>query len=316
MKKWYVILGVFLLVLAFGFIIKKCSDITENEKIQQKTINEDPCVKEKARADSLQAELDKCPGRVRPKTDKERIAELEKQLKNLSGRGGSRSKTVKVKAPTRDLTEKNFSGGGFAPINSSKSTEIIPGGNATLSTTLYEGGLEGDYCTTIDATGHIVYAMKNSVFLAGKPSIPAPRLNGENGQEMQLDKESGWWFYADGRLISVQEINNYQYAVEWNVYIGQTNYGTGSYPTYLPHQMLKPLINKTRGKEWGEISDEDLIKMRAENPNIWTPSSEGGLRPFRLDSENGRALGKEDRNLYQGWNFRTRIYAQKKTTIN
>jgi len=322
-NSWIYIVGAIVLILLMAWLAYKSFQNYKTIVNQQKRIEVITSLKDdyrnemgvaKAHADSLQAALDECCPKPKTLTPEEEIALLKKEVEKLKKKVPCPEK----KTSLEDVPEKPFNNNFMPPPppdkNSNRNVENIPGNGGTLSTTLFEGGLEGDWCTTIDANGHILYAMKNSVFQAGKPTISAPKLNGENGPDMVLDASTGWWYYADGRLVSVQEINNYQYAVEWNVYIGQTNYGSGSYATYLPHQLMKPLINKSRGKEWGEITDEDLGKMRAENSNVWTPNAEGTLRPFRLDAENGRAIGKEDRNMYQGWNFRTRIYAQKKTT--
>lgn len=259
------------------------------------------------RIDSLKKALNKCKGVKEPLTPEEEIALLKREVANL--KKGPKKITLTAEP---DVTEEKFTNIKFGQPAPTITTENYDATGGSLPITQYEGDIKGDFWVTIDGQGHLLYALKASAW----PITQAPKLNFENGPDFVLDQQAGYWYYIDlSRLVSVQEINNYQYAVEWNVYIGQTNYGTGSYPTYLPHQSLKPLINKVRGKEWGEISDSDLTQMRKENKNIWTPEAEGGLRPFRLDATNGRALGKEDRNLYQGWNFRNIIFAKKKTTI-
>ena len=319
-----IIIAIFVIMFGFSSCDSSCQSSQEKAKIiEQNNAHANELRAAKSRADSLQAALDNCCPKEKVLTVEEQLALLRLEISTLrkpSTRISYRSYRKPATNPAPDVAEKTFSGSSsFAPEPTksiSASVETFSGDNGTLSVTLYEGALDGDYCITIDGTGHLLYCLKNSVFTSVKPSIPAPRLNGENGPEFTFDKESGYWYYIDGRLISVQEINNYQYALEWNVYTGQTNYGSGSYPTYIPHQFMKSLINKVRGKEWGEITDSDLGKMRAENPNVWTPTQEGTLRPFRLNSNDGRAIGKEDRNMYQGWNFRNRIYGKKKITIS
>ncbi|MFZ2310482.1 MAG: hypothetical protein WAW11_02975 [Patescibacteria group bacterium] len=256
--------------------------------------------------DSLQKALNKCKGVKEPLTPEEEIALLKRE--NAALRKGPKKFTLTAEP---DVQETKFTGN-FSKPAPTVTTENYDATGSSLPITEFEGDIKGDFWVTIDGQGHLLYALKASAW----PITQAPKLNFENGPDFILDQQAGYWYYIDlSRLVSVQEINKYQYAVEWNVYIGQTNYGTGSYPTYLPHQSLKPLINKVRGKEWGEISDSDLALMHMENKNIWTPGVEGGFRPFRLDDKNGRAFGKEDRNLYQGWNFRNIIFAKRKTTI-
>jgi len=323
---WYFVGGgvIILLIVAIFIISSGNSKNSEKEQAEKEQADADAQKLQdaKSRADSLQIALDECCPKPKVLTVEEQLGLLRDEITTLKKSTRvtyTRSYRKPVTAPAPDVAEKSFSGSSnFVPEPTksvSATVETFSGDNGTLSVTLYEGGYDGDYCLTIDGTGHLVYCLKNSTFMSVKPSIPAPRLNGENGPEFTFDQATGYWYYVDGRLISVQEINNYDYAIEWNVYTGQTNFGSGSYPTYIPHQMMKSLINKVRGKEWGEITDNDLSKMRAENPNVWTPTLEGTLRPFRLNSSDGRALGKEDRNMYQGWNFRTRIFAKKKITI-
>lgn len=212
-----------------------------------------------------------------------------------------------------DVSESKFESN-FAPSPQVTTTVTNPSEN-NLVTTKYKGVMEGDYGTTIDDnSGRIIYFLKNSFIKNNNNNAEAPRLNGVTGEKFNYNAETGYWYYIDGQTMTVSEINSWDYAKEWNVYIGKTDYGVGSYDTYLPHQALKPLINRVRGKEWGEISDDDLFKMRKLNSSIWTPKSEGTLIPYRLNSTSGRAYGKEDKQLYQGWNFRTKIVAIEKTT--
>lgn len=324
-KNWLIAIGAIILVFIMSFItLKSCDDIRpkSDEAGSQTNVTTtiptiDPCAEKlKAaitRADSLQAALDICCPKPKVLTLEERLEIAERELAALKrAPKQTYTRTTKSSTPKNDVAEKSFgTSGGFKLKNTTTTEETFPADNTSLPITQYEGGFAGAYCLTINDDGYLVYGLKNT------PAITqAPLLNSENGPAMTLDANSGYWYYIDyTRLVSVQEINTWAYAMEWNVYVGQTNYGTGSYPTYLPHQSLKPLINKVRGKEWGEITDDDLTQMRKENPDIWTPNSEGTLRPFRLDATNGRAYGKEDKNLYQGWNFRTKIYAKKRTTI-
>ncbi len=324
MKRILTIIGiVILLIILCLFALKFYGDRKIGE--ENKT-TKNPCTEAEMRADSLQKALNKCLGIPEPMTVEEQLAKVIAELDVIKKMPKGKTIIITEKKPDTnpiygDVSEESFTNNEFtrkANNNSSLTTtiETFDPDNGNLPITLYQGKVTGDWGVTIDGTGHSLYFIKNSVFMSGNPTIPAPRVRGVNGPEMTLDNSTGYLFWVDqSRLVSVQEINNYKYAIEWNIYIGETNYGTGTYETWLPHQVLKPLINKVRGKEWGEITDQDLIKMNAENSNIWTPQNEGTIRPFRLNNEGGRAIGREDQNLYQGWNFRNRIYAEKKTTI-
>lgn len=320
MKRILTIVGIVIILIILAFLaLKFYGDRKIGEEIGT-TISKNPCTETEMRADSLQKALNECLGIPEPMTVEEQLAKVMAELDIIKKMPRVKTVIVKEKNPDpvkNDVSEESFTNNDFSRKSSLTTTiETFDPDNGNLPITLYQGKVTGDWGITIDGTGHSLYFIKNTVFMSGNPTIPAPRVRGVNGPEMTLDNSTGYWFWIDqARLVSVQEINNYEYAVEWNIYIGETNYGTGTYETWMPHQVLKPLINKVRGKEWGEITDQDLIKMRAENSNIWTPQNEGTIRPFRLNNEGGRAIGREDQNLYQGWNFRNRIYAEKKTTI-
>ena len=272
--------------------------------------NQDSLAAAKFLADSLQKAYNKCAGVMTPEEElaflKSKVSDLQKRKPIVKYRYICCKSAAKSKAKP-DVAEKKFEPT-FSPKPVSRVVEIravTPTENNLV--TQYQGVMTGDYGTTIDnGSGKIVYFLRNS-FVKSNGGGEAPRLNGRGGEKFSYNPKTGYWYYIDGQVMTAGEVNSWTYAREWNVYIGQTDYGVGSYETYLPHQALKPLINRVRGKEWGEISDEDLINMRKLNSSIWTPSSEGTLRPFRLNGTSGRALGKEDRQLYQGWNFRTRI---------
>jgi len=221
----------------------------------------------------------------------------------------AKKRTPKKSVKRQDVEEVQFTQSSFAPVRSSAPAPVrtetnYAADNNSLPITNYEGDINGDFGTTIDANGHLIYFIKASV-IANNKGNTAPRLNGEHGSPFTLDKSSGYWFYVDQRLISGQEINSSGYAVIWNIFIGQVNYGTGSYPAFLPHQSIKPLLNKVRGFEYGEITKEDLAEMGKDNSHI----ANGTIRPLRLSS----SPGHDNAQFWHGWNFVTKIYAKKKT---
>jgi len=308
-----------LVVICIFLFFKSCS----NDKSLKNDLSkqQDSLIAAKQLSDSLRKAYNECAGIMTPE---ERIAFLESKVSDLEKRKPIvrcrvvRPKSFRKFVPTRftsplqkklDVSEKKFEPT-FSPKPVSRAVETPKENNLLVAQ--YQGVMTGDYGTTIDnGSGKIVYFLRNS-FVKSNGGDEVPHLNGRNGEKFSYNPRTGYWFYVDGQVMTVGEVNSWAYAREWNVYIGQTDYGVGSYETYLPHQALKPLINRARGKEWGEITDEDLYKMRKLNSSIWTPSSEGTLRPFRLNSTSGRAYGKEDKQLYQGWNFRTKIVVVKK----
>lgn len=270
-----------------------------------------------AERNDYKAKLDTCENNIqRPLSVEERLAAAEAELANLKAKPAPAQK-VRYTAPKQkrskpaDVTETQFAPVSFtAPNRTPVRTETsYTADNTSLPITNYEGEISGDFGTTISSDGHLVYFIKSSVVANNKGNV-APRLNGENGAAFTLDKGTGYWYYIDSRLISGQEINSAGYAVTWNIFIGHVNYGTGSYPAFLPHQSLKPLINGVRGYEYGEITASDLTEMSKSNASI----ANGTIKPLRLSS----SPGHDNANFWHGWNFVTKIYAKKKivTSMN
>jgi hypothetical protein len=194
------------------------------------------------------------------------------------------------------------------------SSEVIVPGGGNLAITVYTGGMEGTYFTSIDKQGHLIYGIKADAVTAANASI-APELNFVGGPQFTLDQNQGWWFYVDmNRLVSVQEINSDNAAVEWGAYVGKVTSGNYTYENWLPHAWAKGTLMAARGKEWGEITDSDLAKMHAIDPNIWTSTTGGTIKFFAPGDTGGKVLSPDDHNLYYGAKFHTRIYGQKIST--
>lgn len=279
---------------------------------------------ERNKVDSIQnlldetlLELDTCEnGLVRELTPEEENAALKQELEALKSkpapvtRNRITTRTSGNRTTKPDVTETTFTNTFSAPKKTPVITETsYVADDSELPITNYEGGISGDFGTTISGDGHLIYFIKTSIVANNKGNI-APRLNGESGGQFTLDSKKGYWFYVDNRLISGQEINSASYAVTWNIFIGHVNYGTGSYPAYLPHQSLKSLINNVRGFEYGEITQSDLTEMAKSNSSI----ANGTIKPLRLSS----SPGHDNANFWHGWNFVTKIYAKKKivTSMN
>lgn len=262
--------------------------------------------------DSLQQALNQCMGIMSPEDSmKMRIANLEAEL---ARRGDQKPVVIRQSAPraatpNRDVPQttfkQEFKRSEPAPAAPQTVVEEYAPSGATLPVTDFQGDLVGDFGTTIDGKGNLIYYVRQSMIAANKGS-GAPRLNGEGGAPFTLDRNTGYWYLVDNRLISAEQINNSSYPVRWNIYIGRVNYGAGSYPAFLPHESLKPLIESVRGFEYGQITNDDLAQMANGNKSI----ANGTIKPLRL-SENP---GRENKNFWHGWDFVTKIYAKRKTT--
>lgn len=311
-KSWILIAIIAILLIAFFFIGKS---IWGNKKIK-----ENPCIEEVnslkgkinaqiAFSDSLQKELNKCMGVYVPLTDSERLDSLTKEVEKMKAQLNSRPTTRvynmpartysaptpkrKVVAPKEDVEEKSFSENPFKiKVATTTNTPTIKYASAS---TEYYGQMKGSYFTTIDENGYLMYGISKSI------SPQAPRLNGTGG-ELFTSNDSYWTYTNKSRIISVAEIN-----IEteiWTVYTGEKNYGTGSYPVFLPHETLKPLIVEARGYDYGAITPEDIQKMSQTNPLVGK-----SLIPNSAEGHSGT-----DKGFYNGWSFKTKIVAVKKTT--
>ena len=321
-----ILLGIFLIALASILTFKACTKQDNKDKEYENPTSQlqmpvdttkvvDTCTELRRQNQRLQEALDKCNGVKKPLTIDERLRIAEEKLAKMKP---SRNRVIYRSGRVRpDVTEKKFNGGfntvattttTFSPpVERKSSTEISQNSeNNSLPMTEYMGLAGGKFYTTVTPDGYLLYVVSDPLIKV------APRLNGEAGPEFTYDKGLASWYYADySRRVTVSDLSIF---IEWNVYVGQTNYGTGSYPTYLPHESLKETILRARGRLDGEISTDDLSKMRSLNGNIWTPNAEGSLRPFSFSETGGHAYGKEDKKIYVGWNFRTKILVRKKTT--
>lgn len=313
----WVIVGLIIIIAAFLIYYLVSCNLEKKAEIQK--IKNEYVAKladEKNYSLNLQLKLDTCEqGLVKELTPEDEIALLRQEIEELKNQPMPVVRTkVKTSAPRKttkpDVTETVFTSDFSAPKKTPVITETTyTADDSQLPITNYEGGISGDFGTTISGDGHLIYFIKASIVANNKGNV-APRLNGESGDQFTLDNKKGYWFYVDNRLISGQEINSAGYAVTWNIFIGNVNYGTGSYPAYLPHQSLKSLINNVRGYEYGEITQSDLNEMAKSNSSI----ANGTIKPLKLSSSPGR----DNANFWHGWNFVTKIYAKKKivTSMN
>ncbi len=295
-----------ILLLALFLVIRGCSE-------SNKCSDQNSALT--AERDSLQKALNACMGIMSPEDSmKMRIANLEAELAKrqpVTRQSAPATYRPSQARPQRDVPQttfkEKFKRSEPAPAPAQTVVEEYAPTAGTLPVTDFQGDLVGDFGATIDGKGNLVYYVKQSLIAANKGS-GAPRLNGEGGAPFTLDRNTGYWYLVDNRLISAEQINNSSYPVRWNIYIGRVNYGAGSYPAFLPHESLKPLIESVRGFEYGQITNDDLSQMAKGNSSI----ANGTIKPLRL-SENP---GRDNKNFWHGWDFVTKIYAKRKTTTN
>ncbi len=308
---WKVLIGiaiVALLVLGYIFLIKpgkktekiqaENKEMTELKAQLQNANNEYntlydslKVVTAKAqRSDSLQKALNQCQGIPEPMTLEEENAALKKELADAKAKLVKKPVTKKtIKKTTKaDIAEASF------PTTFTATTKSVGSSDSyAVSSDQFTGVSKGDYLTTIDDAGYLNYKVSK------KLSAQAPRLNGVSGSI--FSDNGNYWTYTDkSRLVSAAEINTA--TVTWTIYIGNKNYGTGSYPVFLPHELLKPLIVQARGYDYGAITASDIQRMAQTNPLIGK-----SLIPNSADGHSAT-----DQNYWNGWAFKTKIVAVKK----
>ena len=245
--------------------------------------------------DSLQKELNKCQGIPEPLTTEEQLQQIKEELKALKNRPRNAPARSAVRPSTprnEDVSSFSFPNSGFT--TNRVTTSSIPEVNTILASTQFTGTTNGSYLTTI-TDSYLTYKVKKNL------STEAPRLNTVNGPV--FTEEGEYWVYIDkSRLISVAEINIA--TIIWTIYVGQKDYGTGTYPMFLPHESLKPLIVKARGYDYGAITSTDTEEMAKTNSQVGK-----SLIPNPADGKSAT-----DKEFFNGWSFKTKIVAVKKTT--
>lgn len=310
-KKWKIVIGIViaivLLALVYIFLIKPGKK-TEKTQAENKEMTELKAQLQKAdkeyntlydslnvvaakaqRADSLQKALNKCQGVM---TVEEENAALKKELADTKAKLAKKpvaKKTAVRKSPKADVTPVDFP----TTFTATATKSVGPSDSYAVSSDQFAGVSKGDYLTTIDDAGYLTYKVSK------KLSAQAPRLNGVSGPK--FSDNGNYWTYTDNsRLISTAEINTA--TVIWTIYVGDKNYGTGSYPVFLPHELLKPLIVQARGYDYGAITSADIQRMAQTNPLVGK-----SLIPNSADGHSAT-----DQNYWNGWAFKTKIVAVKK----
>lgn len=308
---WKVLIGVAIaavLVLGYIFLIKPGKK-TEKTSAENKEMTELKAQLQKAdkeyntlydslnvvsakaqRADSLQKALNQCQGIPEPMTMEEELAATKKALAEANAKLAKKpvTKTTVKKTPKADVAESSF------PTTFTATTKSVGSSDSyAVSSDQFTGASKGDYLTTIDDAGYLTYKVSK------KLSAQAPRLNGVSGS-IFFDNGNYWTHTDKSRLVSAAEINTA--TVTWTIYIGNKNYGTGSYPVFLPHELLKPLIVQARGYDYGAITSADIQRMAQSNPLVGR-----SLIPNSADGHSAT-----DQNYWNGWAFKTKIVAIRK----
>lgn len=160
----------------------------------------------------------------------------------------------------------------------------------------------GDFGTTtsILKTGpdeaFLLYYLKDKPFKKSRGNANPPLINIGRGEDpMTYDQENDLWFFIDYNTPLTSEMITASPCYAFSVYIGEFKGANFSYKMYYPHELIKPIINKVRGREDGEITKEELKAMGMHSSNI----ANGGFRPngyFGYGSTPETA-----QNKYYGW---------------
>lgn len=140
----------------------------------------------------------------------------------------------------------------------------------------------GDFGTTtsILKTGpeeaFLLYYLKNAAFKKSRGNASPPLINIGRGEDpMTYDSENDLWFFIDYNTPLTSEMITASPCYAFSVYIGEFKGANFSYKMYYPHELIKPILTKVRGKEDGEITKEELKAMGTYSSNI----ANGGFRP-------------------------------------
>lgn len=316
-----IIVVVILLLLFFGL---KAWDSRNEEKKATETSTQitvkNPCADELAevemKAELFRLALNKCLGIPEPMTVEQRLDKAEKELAALKKRRttysppATRNLKPENNAPA-DVPEMKFESNQFSvtPGNYKKTTDTAIDINGGSKVTYAGNEPTGQIGITVTSDRFRLYYIKDSYLRENGMSISAPRLNGVDGPEFLYDAVKGYWYYLETTtLLSPSMVNNWDYTSIWCVYIGRI----GTWDAFLPHESMKALMKKVRGREDGEVTMDELYRMNAVNSEIWTDQNKTGsimpksFNPINGEREKGLKKGPEDGLIYQGWDFRTR----------
>lgn len=316
-NNWMYIVGAIVLIILAGLLAYKAFQQKKIISAQDSRIEalkglredcRDELVVANNRADSLQTALDACCPKPKPLTLEEKVNWLFEHTQTTTT---TRTQRPKAPAPKPDVAEKNFgSGGGFSTGNISKTTDTASdtygGSKVTFSGKIPDGSKFG-ITTTVDRFR--LYYILDKYLKENGMTVSAPRLNGADGPEFSFDTATGYWYYLDSStLMSASVVNNWDYMVIWCVYIGRI----GTWDAFLPHESMKALMKKVRGKEDGAVTMNELYEMNKLNSEVWTDQNKNGslmpksFNPISGEVERGTKTGPEDGKIYQGWDFRCR----------
>lgn len=155
----------------------------------------------------------------------------------------------------------------------------------------YSPKMEGDYGTTFTREYHPLYWIR-----ASNQYTVIPKWNGE----YPMTLSDGYWLYED-RAVTLDD-GGLKKDWAWCVWVGKKTSGASTYDMYLPHEVIKPLLREYLGREYGEISSDDLKILSQYSSGI----KDGTIRPNRIIDNTATGIGK-DFHLYEGWEFFTKI---------
>lgn len=179
--------------------------------------------------------------------------------------------------------------------------------------TIYLPVYSGDFGTTtsIEFTGpdeaFLAYYLKNSAYKKSRGNASPPLINIGNGEEpMDYDQKNDMWYKIDYKTPLTSEMITASPCFPFTVYLGEFKGANFSFKMYYPHELVKPIMNKVRGKEDGEITPTELKAMGAYSVNI----ANGSFRPNNIF---GYGTTPETQTTkYYGWevcgsfNYKTR----------
>ncbi len=183
----------------------------------------------------------------------------------------------------------------------------LPAGGVMENVTLhiaekYDPVFEGDVGVTFfcDGSGYAYpdYYLSNVAY--EREHCSSAEVSGQNGQAMSLGQNGYWQAIDFNTRLTPDLIENGHF--QWSIYIGDFQDQGFSYPRYLPHESIKPIIRQVRGREDGEITADDLKAMAPYSVGI----EKGCIRP-------NDAFGTgTDGKRYEGWEFYMNMSYKKK----
>ncbi len=209
-----------------------------------------------------------------------------------------------IKAPTKKASPKAESKtDAFVPPPAKPAVAISSGAavnTASAMGVIYKPRYVGDVGTTLIQDGeyyHPVYYIKKSVYNQNNFTTAVCSAAINKGSDEVMTPYEDYLIYID---FSIELNSRMIEDAYWNfsIYMGDYNINGSSYKKWYPHEIIKPMLKQYLGREYGEITDDNMKTLAPYNDGI----ANGYFRPNGVFSPPDSFNHK-----YEGWEIQIKM---------